>query len=331
MAVEAAAGRALRSRARPDLQKFVMVGILLLVGGAFSIATPKFLTFVNLENVFMQVALILLTGSAATLLMISGNFDLSVGSVVAITGVMHALMSKYGVPTLASIVLAAIIGGICGLVNGTLVTRLKITPVIATLGMMYVARGAAFLVARADGGANIASGLPSNFQALGRAMIGLGPIHIPLPLILVAIVLAIFIVIQTRTRFGRHAFAIGGNERCAVLSGVKVASVVTILYAATGFLTGLSGAILVSRIGTGVPRIGNGFEFDVIVAMVLGGTSIYGGEGSVLGTILGALIVGFVANGLNLLDVQAFYQTVIKGFILVGAILLDRKIKEKLA
>jgi ribose/xylose/arabinose/galactoside ABC-type transport system permease subunit len=326
MTREAGAGRALRA-AKPDLQKFVMVGVLVVIMAAFAIATPKFLTYVNLENVFMQVALILLTGSAATLLMISGNFDLSVGSVVAFTGVMHALMSKYGVPTLASICLAAVLGGICGLVNGTLVTRLKITPVIATLGMMYVARGAAFLVARADGGANIASGLPRNFQGLGRAMIG----PIPLPLLLVAIVVALFVIIQTRTRFGRHAFAIGGNIRCAILSGVKASGVVTILYAATGLLTGLSGAILVSRIGTGVPRIGNGFEFDVIIAMVLGGTSIYGGEGSVIGTVIGALIVGFVANGLNLLDVQSFYQTVIKGFILVAAILLDRKIKERLS
>ena len=117
MTREAGAGRALRA-AKPDLQKFVMVGVLVVIMAAFAIATPKFLTYVNLENVFMQVALILLTGSAATLLMISGNFDLSVGSVVAFTGVMHALMSKYGVPTLASIVLASVIGGICGLVNG---------------------------------------------------------------------------------------------------------------------------------------------------------------------------------------------------------------------
>jgi len=184
---DATAGRVLRGSAKPDLQKFVMVGVLAVILVAFAIATPKFLTYVNLENVFMQVALILLTGSAATLLMISGNFDLSVGSIVAFTGVMHALMSKYGVPTFLSIVLAAGIGGVCGLVNGTLVTRLKITPVIATLGMMYVARGAAFLVARADGGANIASGLPRDFQSLGRAMVG----PIPLPLLLVAIVGAV--------------------------------------------------------------------------------------------------------------------------------------------
>ena len=306
-----------------DFQKFVMVGVLLLIMVTFTALTPKFLTYVNLENVFMQVALILLTGSAATLLMISGNFDLSVGSVVAFTGVMHALMSKYGVPTTGSIALAALLGGACGLVNGLLVVKLKITPVIATLGMMYVARGAAFLVARADGGANIASGLPRDFQALGRAMVG----PIPLPLLIVAVVVILFIIIQSRTRFGRYAFAIGGNTRSAVLSGVRVGLVVMVLYVLTGALTGLSGSILVSRIGTGVPRIGNGFEFDVIIAIILGGTSILGGEGSVFGTVIGSLIVGFVANGLNLLDVQAFYQTVIKGFILVAAIVLDRKIK----
>ena len=314
-----------RSSANLDPQKIIMVGILMLIVVAFTMATPKFLTYVNLVNVFMNIALILLTGSAATLLMIAGNFDLSVGSVVAFTGVMHALMSKYGVPTNISILLAALIGSLCGLINGTLVTRLKITPVIATLGMMYVARGGAFLVARADGGANIASGLPPDFQALGRATVG----PVPIPLLLVALIVVIFAVIQNRTSFGRYAYAIGGNPVCAALSGVRSSRVVTILYVITGLLTGLSGAIFVSRIGTGVPRIGNGFEFDVIIAIVLGGTSIYGGIGSVTGTVIGALIVGFVANGLNLLDVQAFYQTVIKGFILVAAILLNRVIKEK--
>ncbi|MEI6388293.1 MAG: ABC transporter permease [Spirochaetota bacterium] len=326
MSDQASGALQLRKPVSIDLQKVIMVGILAIIVTAFTMATPKFLTYVNLINVFMQIALILLAGSAATLLMISGNFDLSVGSVVAFTGVMHALMSKYGVPTNLSIVLAAGIGSFCGLINGTLVTRLKITPVIATLGMMYVARGGAFLVARADGGANIASGLPADFQALGRATVG----PVPFPLLLVLTVVLFFGLIQNRTSFGRYAYAIGGNPTCAELSGVKSARIVTILYVATGLLTGLSGAILVSRIGTGVPRIGSGFEFDVIIAIVLGGTSIYGGVGTVFGTVIGALIVGFVANGLNLLDVQAFYQTVIKGFILVGAILLNRVIKERM-
>ena len=213
-----------------------------------------------------------------------------------------------------------------GLINGLVVSKLKITSVIATLGAMYIARGLAFIIARADGGANITSGLPGNFEVLGRATVGSIPLHV---LIVIAIAI-VFIFIQTKTNLGRYAYVIGGNRVSAILSGVRVDAVIITLYVFVGLLTGFCGTILVSRIGSGVPRIGLGFEFDVIVAVVLGGTSIYGGEGSVFGMVIGALIVGFVANGLNLLDVQAFYQVVFKGLILVVAILIDRLIKEKL-
>jgi ribose/xylose/arabinose/galactoside ABC-type transport system permease subunit len=156
-----------------------------------------------------------------------------------------------------------------------------------------------------------------------------GPI--PLPLVIVAVVVLLFIFIQTKTTLGRFLFVIGGNRTSALLSGVKVNRTVTIMYTVTGFLAGLCGVIFVSRIGTGPPKIGTGFEFDVIVAVVLGGTSIYGGEGSVLGMVLGALIIGFVANGFNLLDIHSFYQTLFKGAVLVTAILLDQSIKRRFA
>jgi ribose/xylose/arabinose/galactoside ABC-type transport system permease subunit len=191
---------------------------------------------------------------------------------------------------------------------------------------MYIARGLAFIIARADGGANITSGLPSNFEVLGRATVGVVPLHV---LIVIAIII-VFVFIQIKTNLGRYAFVIGGNRTAALLSGVKVDTVIITLFVLVGALTGFCGTILVSRIGSGIPRIGAGFEFDVIVAVVLGGTSIYGGEGSVFGMVIGALIVGFIANGLNLLDVQAFYQVVFKGLILVAAILLDRWVKERL-
>jgi ribose/xylose/arabinose/galactoside ABC-type transport system permease subunit len=309
-----------------DVQKLVIVGVLIIIMSVLSILTPKFLTYINFNNVIMQVALIMLTGSALSLLMISGNIDLSIGSVLAFTGVMHAYMSKYWFPTGLSITFAIILGGIYGLVNGLVVSKLKITSVIATLGTMYIARGLAFIIARADGGANITSGLPSNFEVLGRATVGVVPLHV---LIVIAIII-VFVFIQIKTNLGRYAFVIGGNRTAALLSGVKVDTVIITLFVLVGALTGFCGTILVSRIGSGIPRIGAGFEFDVIVAVVLGGTSIYGGEGSVFGMVIGALIVGFIANGLNLLDVQAFYQVVFKGLILVAAILLDRWVKERL-
>lgn len=275
----------------------------------------------------LQVSLIVLTGAGATLLMISGNFDLSVGSVLAVVGVMHAFMSKYWIPTSLSIIASLILGALIGLLNGLMVSKLKITPIIATLGTMYAARGMAYIIARVDGGANISSGLPLNFQDFGRGMIGV----IPYPVIIMVLVVAAFYFIQSRTSLGRYAYTIGANKTTSFLSGVKVDRWVIVLYVITGFLAGLCGVILVSRLGSGVPRIGQGFEFDVIIAIVLGGTLISGGEGSVMGTVIGAFIVGFVANGLNLLGVESFYQTAIKGCILIGAILLERAMKKKLA
>ena len=310
---------------RVDIQILLLLGVLVLIMAVSTILTPHFMSYVNIMNVLMQVSMVMLTGSAAVLLMISGNFDLSVGMVLAFTGVMHAFMSKNGIPTNLSMIIAILIGSSFGLINGLLVVRLKITPVIATLGTMYVARGLAFIIAWVDGGANVTTGLPLNFENFGRAMVG----PVPLYLIIVFVIVGIFYFIYAKTNISKYAFAIGGNPTAAVLSGVKAARIILLLYIAVGTLTGFGGATLASRLGTGAPKLGTGFEFDVIVAIVLGGTSIYGGEGSFLGMLLGALIVGFVANILNLMNVQFFYQIVVKGLILIGAVLLTRKLKEQ--
>ena len=314
-----------RTHRTVNLQLLLLLGILVLVMAVSTALTPKFLSYVNMVNVLMQVAMIMLTGSAAVLLMISGNFDLSAGMVLALTGVMHAFMSKAGIPTTVSIVLATLIGSVFGLINGAMVTGLKITPVIATLGTMYVAQGLAFIVAWIDGGANVTTGLPRDFQVFGRTMVG----SIPLFLIIVVAIILVFAFLFAKTNLRKYAFAIGGNPTAARLSGIRVGSVVLLLYVLVGTLTGFAGTTLASRMGSGSPKVGTGFEFDVIVAIVLGGTSIYGGEGSFLGMIIGALIVGFMGNTLNLLNVQFFYQTVLKGLILVGAVLLTRQIRER--
>jgi ribose transport system permease protein len=308
---------------RVDLQLIVLVGILLFIMAVSTVLTPKFLSYVNMVNVLMQVAMIMLTGSAAVMLMIAGNFDLSVGMVLALSGVMHAFMSKNGVPTGVSMVLATLIGSGFGLLNGAMVTGLRITPVIATLGSMYVAQGMAFIVAWIDGGANVTTGLPRDFQGFGRSMAG----PIPVFLVIVLALILLFAFIFAKTNLRKYAFAIGGNPVAARLSGIKVGSVILALYVLVGTLTGFAGMTLASRMGSGSPKVGTGFEFDVIVAIVLGGTSIYGGEGSFLGMIIGALIIGFVGNTLNLLNVQFFYQIILKGLILVAAVLLTRSIK----
>lgn len=314
-----------RTRGKADLQLILLVGILVLVMVVSTVLTPKFLSYVNMINVLMQVAMIMLTGSAAVLLMIAGAFDLSVGMVLALTGVMHAFMSKNGIPTALSLVLSILIGSGFGLLNGALVVGLKITPVIATLGTMYVAQGLAFIVAWIDGGANVTTGLPRDFEVFGRTMVG----PIPLFLLIVFALILVFYFLFAKTNLRKYAFAIGGNPVAARLSGLKVGSVLLTLFVLVGTLTGFAGMTLASRMGSGSPKVGTGFEFDVIVAIVLGGTSIYGGEGSFLGMILGALIIGFVGNLLNLLNVMFFYQTVLKGLILVGAVLLMRVLRQR--
>ena len=254
-----------------------------------------------------------------------GNFDLSVGSLLAFTGIMHAFMAKHGIPSSLSIVFAIGWGMLFGYLNGLTVARLKITPVIATLATMYIARGFAFLVARWDGGANISAGLPQDFSSFGRTMVG------PLPLlaIIMIVLIVVFIFIERKTVFGRFIFAMGSNPDAARLSGVNVSGIITWLYIITGAFAGLCGAIQTSRIGMGSPQNFKGFEFDVLIALILGGTSLKGGEGSIIGMVLGALIVGLVGNGLNLMGVSPYYQLVFNGSILVFAVVIYQGLGKK--
>jgi ribose/xylose/arabinose/galactoside ABC-type transport system permease subunit len=305
------------------LQKLVLVGVLVLIGIVLSVLSREFLTVTNLLNVTRQVAFVIITGSAVTLLMISGNFDLSVGSILGLTGMFFAYFIPMGVPLGVSLVVATLIGTVIGLLNGFLVVKLRIPSIIATLGTMYAARGLALVV---TGGNSIHLGLGPNFTVLGRGFLG----PIPISLVITVGILLFFYFVETRTILGRYAFAIGGNRRTALLSGINVGAMILLLYTFVGTLAGFSGVLMASRLGVGQPMVGQGFEFDVIVAVILGGTSLEGGEGSVFGMLIGAFIVGFIANGLNLLGIHSFYQSILKGAVLVGAVLLDRVLKESI-
>lgn len=309
---------------RMERQKFVLIGIILAIMIALSLLSPNFLTFRNFTNVFLQVAVIVIIASAANLLMITANFDLSIGSVLAFSGILYAYLSKHGLPLGAALLVTCAVAALWGLINGLIVGRLKIVPVIATMGTMYAARGFAFLIARWDGGANISSGLPSNFTDFGRAMI-FG--NIPLIIFLMIGAIAIFMFIEKKTVLGRYAFAIGDNPSSSELSGINVVGVITILYVLVGILSGFCGVLQVSRVGMAAPNIAEGMEFDVVVAIVLGGTSMMGGEGSTFGMILGAFIVALTANGLNLLGVPFFYQQIVQGLLLVSAVLVYERIR----
>ena len=306
------------------LQKMVIFGVLLLIIIVLSFLSKSFLTVTNLNNVTRQVAFVVITGCAVTPLMISGNFDLSIGSVLGLTGMLSALFVTQSIPLWFSIILSTLVGSAIGLLNGLMVVKLRIPSIIATLGTMYAARGLALVI---SGGNSIHMGLGKNFTLLGRGYLG----GIPIIFIIMILTIFLFYFIESKTILGRYTFAIGGNKRTALLSGINVGSIIILLYFLVGTLTGFSGTLMASRLGVGQAMVGSGFEFDVIVAVVLGGTSIEGGEGSIFGMLIGAFIVGFIANGLNLMGIHSFYQSIVKGVVLVGAVLLDQKLKGRIA
>ena len=308
---------------RSNYQKLVIVGVLLLIMAVLTALSRDFLTVTNVTNVLRQVSTTVIAGSAVTLLMISGNFDLSIGSILAIAGTMNAIFVTRSMPIPLAILLCVLIGLAVGLINGALVVLLEVPSFIATLGTMYAVRGAAWVI---TGGNSISRGLTKSFTVLGRGYIG----PVPISIIITAVVFAVFYFIQKKTLLGKYAYAIGGNRRTALLSGIGVKRIGVVLYVLVGGLAAFAGTMLSSRLGVGNASVGDGFEFDVVVAVILGGTSLDGGEGSVFGTLIGALIVGFIANGLNLLGVHSFYQDIVKGVVLVGAVFLDRFLKKRI-
>jgi ribose/xylose/arabinose/galactoside ABC-type transport system permease subunit len=298
----------------------MILGVLLLLMTVMAILSPDFASPTNLTNVLRQTSMVIIAACAATLIMISGGLDISVGGVLALAGVVAAKLSTMGYPLWLAILGGATAGAVIGVINGALIINLRITPVIATLGTMNVARGLAFLIS--DGRA-VVSGLPPEFRLPGRSYVG----PVPTPVIAMIVVFFIFYFLLNHTLLGKYTYAIGGNRETARLSGIPIGGVQFVLYILGGLTAGLAGVILASRLASGQPDVGFGFEFDVIVAVILGGTSLAGGEGSVFGTFIGALIVGVLGNGLNLLGVHTFYQYVLQGLVLIFAVLLDMTLK----
>lgn len=302
------------------LQRFMIIGILLLLCVVFSFISEEFFTYVNIINILRQQSMVAITAAGATFVMITTGLDISVGSTIALSGVVLAKLVQGGMPLLPAVVIAVCVGGIVGLINAAMIVGAKINPVIATLGSMYAVRGVAYLVA---GGTTIANGLPIGFNVLGRGYIG----PLPIPVIIMIAIYILFHFVLSKTLLGKYTYAIGGNKETARLSGINITKVMVSLYVLTGLLTGLSGSIMASRLTSGNPQIGLGFEFDVIIAVFLGGVSTKGGEGTMVGTLIGAMIVGVLSNGLNLVGVDPFYQYIIKGVVLVLAVMLDMSLK----
>ena len=279
-----------------------------------SIASPVFLTTQNLIGLVRQVALLCIAAVGMTFLIIAGGIDLSVGSANAVTGVFCALaVTRFGFPTPAGVVLGVLVGGVIGLTNGLLVTGINLPPLLATLGMMVALRGGAFLIT----GGHTIYGVPNDYLWLGRSYVaGVIPVDV---LIMIAIFLAYYFV-QKKTKVGLYMYAIGGDRIAARRAGINDRLYMVLAFVNIGLLAGVSGVVASSRFGAALPNQGLNFEMDVITAVVIGGTSIFGGVGGLIGSLLGVLIIGMITNGMLLLEVHSYWQQVAKGLILIIAV-----------
>lgn len=284
-----------------------------------SVLNPSFLEPLNILNLLRQVAINALIAFGMTFVILTGGIDLSVGAILALSSALTAGMIVSGLDPILAIIVGCLLGGIMGMVNGLMITKGKMAPFIATLATMTVFRGLTLVFT--DG--NPITGLGDNylFQLFGRGYF----LGIPVPAITMIITFALLYVVLHKTPFGRKTYAIGGNEKAAIISGIKVPNVKVMIYGLSGLLSALAGAILTSRLNSAQPTAGTSYELDAIAAVVLGGTSLSGGKGRIFGTLIGALIIGTLNNGLNLLGVSSFYQMVVKGIVIAIAVLLDRK------
>lgn len=299
------------------LTRYGLVIALLATGAALALATPAFLTPQNLVIVLRQISINGILAVGVTFVLLTGGVDLSLGSVLALSGVVAASLAHPGAFPLAVPVLAGLAtGAVCGCCNGLTITKGRVAPFIVTLGMMTVARGLALVVS----GGRPVSNLSKPFAFLG----GGDWLGIPVPVLLLSLVALGAWVVLSQMRMGRHLYAVGGNEAAAHASGLDVHGVKIFAYTLSGMLAGLAGVVLAARITSGQPNAGVAYELDAIAAAVIGGTSLAGGVGGIAGTLLGALLMGVINNGLDLLNVSSYYQQIIKGLIIVGAVWIDR-------
>jgi ribose/xylose/arabinose/galactoside ABC-type transport system permease subunit len=299
---------------RPTSKSLVMnVAILLALCIWFSIDTSEFMSTENLSNLVRQVAFVGIAACVVTPVMVAGGLDLSIGSIVAVAGVVAAKFVADGTLPLGLAFGAGVVaGGLVGVINAFLVVAMRINPVIATLGTLYVGRGVANVIA--DG--SPVTGVPVSFNNLATSDVG----PISTPVFIFVVIAIVMIVVERKTLLGRWVIASGGNEEAARLSGIPVNRTRAIFYVLSGLAAGVAGILINSRVATGDPNSGTGFEFDVIVAVVLGGTAITGGVGTIIGAIVGVLIVGVLDNGLNLMGVDTFYQSIVLGTALIFAV-----------
>ena len=321
---EERAGGTLRERLSGVISQLAAAGALIVVFVFLSIASPVFLSADNLYNIGVQTSYTAVIAIGVTLVIITAGIDLSVGSVAALSGVVGVvLMAKAGVPVVLAILGGILVGAACGLVNGLLVSVAGLNPFIATLGMLSVARGMVYIPTNAKS----VFGAPDSFRLLGQGVIG----SIPIPIIVVAVVAVAGYIVLARTKLGRYAYAMGSNREAARLSGIPIRRYLTVVYVISGALAGFGGMIASSQVASGQPNFGIGLELDAIAAAVIGGASLFGGQGTVVGTLIGAFLIALIRNGSVLLDVNIYYQQVIIGVVIWVAVLWDQYRRRRLA
>ncbi|KIX41485.1 sugar ABC transporter permease [Burkholderia pseudomallei] len=278
-------------------------------------ASPYFLTWRNWSDILRQTSINGILAIGMTYVILTKGIDLSVGSVLALAGIVSGLAGAAGHGLAVSLAAGVACGAALGAINGVAIARLNVPPFVATLGMLSVARGVTYI---ANDGSPVAN-LPDDYLSLGIGR--LGPLGMPV-LIFAGVALACWWVLRYTT-YGRYLYAVGGNEKSARTSGIGVRKVVFSVYVVSGALAGLAGMILAARTTSALPQAGVSYELDAITAVVIGGTSLSGGQGGVVGTLFGALLIGVINNGLNLLGVSSYYQQIAKGLIIVLAVLID--------
>ncbi|EST53296.1 ribose ABC transporter permease [Brevibacillus panacihumi W25] len=297
-----------------------LLGLALIVI-VLSIITNDFLTVSNIFNVLRQISINALIAFGMTFVILTGGIDLSVGSILALSSAITAGLMAGGMDTWLAILIGLLAGAVMGAINGVVIAKGRVAPFIATLATMTIFRGLTLVYTQ---GRPI-TGLNPDFAILGKGFF----LEIPMPVIWMLISFAILYFILRHTTFGRHVYALGSNEEATRLSGISTSKVKVMVYAISGLFAAISGVILTSRLNSAQPTAGTSYELDAIAAVVLGGTSLSGGNGWIVGTLIGAMIIGVLDNGLNLLNVSSFYQSVVKGAVILLAVLIDRSKAKK--
>lgn len=278
--------------------------------------TPVFLSANNILNVLRQVSTNLYVACGMTMIIILGGIDLSIGSTIALSGVVTGGMIAFsGLAIVPAVICGLLVGLIVGCINGLIISRTTIPPFIVTLSTMNIARGFAYVY---TGGQPIRV-MSDEFNFIGAGYVG----SIPIPIVYLIVILLVTYIIMSKSKLGRHIYAVGGNKQAAIFSGIKTHRVQFFAYAFSGLMAGIAGIVLASRMFSGQPTAGEGAEMDAIAAVVLGGTSMSGGSGKIGGTVIGALIIGVLSNGLNLLGINSFWQFVLKGVVILIAVCID--------